>query len=184
MQGSPLVHSASSILRCSVYSAAKSFPTAAVQHRINVMSNADKLLLNRSAPASKGPPQDQLPLCLDRSTNGALRRGPQGPLTTKQAPRESSPPSLPPVISKSFNHFSIRMVVLTYTSLIRTAYLSFCKTVCSHSNVESMYFNCWEEKSSMTVSGSEKEGGGKNPSLSHSLSPLNVSGIPRYMTPD
>lgn len=36
----------------------------------------------------------------------------------------------------------------------------------------------------MTVSGSEKEGGGKNPSLSHSLSPLNVSGIPRYMTPD
>lgn len=142
MQGSSLVHSASSILRCSVYSAAKSFPTAAVQHRINVMSNADKLLLNRSAPASKGPPQDQLPLCLDRSTNGALRRGPQGPLTTKQAPRESSPPSLPPVISKSLNHFSIRMVVLTYTSLIRTAYLSFCKTVCSHSNVESMYFNC------------------------------------------
>lgn len=55
------------------------------------MSNADKLLLNRSAPASKGPPQDQLPLCSDRSTNGALRQGPQGPLTTKQAPRDSSP---------------------------------------------------------------------------------------------
>lgn len=107
MQGSPLVHSASSILRCSVYSAAKSFPTAAVQHRINVMSNADKLLLNRSAPASKGPPQDQLPLCLDRSTNGALRRGPQGPLTTKQAPRESSPPFSPSChlqIPQSFLH--------------------------------------------------------------------------------
>lgn len=74
VQDSPLVHSGPSILNCSAYSQAKSFPADVAQHWINVMSTADKPLLNRPVPASREP----TPRGSDRSTNGALRWGPRG----------------------------------------------------------------------------------------------------------
>lgn len=108
-----------SIRRRSAYSGAKSFPMAAPPNRINAMSNADKLLLNRPAPASKVPtlhrlPQTRIVRLMEVSTGA-----PEGLLLPNRPPGIQAPSLLNLFSCHPLNRLSVRMLVSTAVPLIR-----------------------------------------------------------------
>lgn len=137
---------------------------AAAQHWINSMSNADKPLLNRPAPASAPAPPGS-----NRSPNGGLRQGPRGPLTTKQAPKDSTPfsPRCHPPIPQSFLHPHGGIDLRLFNQRLTSPHVCMCLHVITTSILMWSVSTADCKKSSSSGSGREK-GGKKILFLSHS----------------
>ena len=140
---------------------------AAAQRWINSMSNADKPLLNRPAPASAPAPPGS-----NRSPNGGLHQGPRGPLTTKQAPKDSTPfsPRCHPPIPQSFLHPHGCIDLLLFNQRLTSPHVCMCLYVITPSILMRNSVSTADcKKSSSTGSGSEK--GGEEFSFSLTLPP-------------
>lgn len=86
VQRSPLVHSALSMLRCSVHSAAKSLPMAAARLWINVTRKCRQTAAKQTGPCLEGSRCFQLPLVQIVPLMEASAGAPEGPLTTENRP--------------------------------------------------------------------------------------------------
>lgn len=105
VQAFPLVHSALSILLLGLFSG-KELSYGCSSTLDQCYEQCRQTAAKKTGPCLESP----APPGSDRFTNGGLCRGPQGPLTTKQAPKDSPPLLSLCVISQYLHHFHMALL--------------------------------------------------------------------------